>query len=102
MTTLTINLDTATEIDVLYAIDKLSRLLSDPDPITAALAAVAYDIADTMEPRASWMRTAALAEQLYPQTEGIWTPLDSQHLAAKRDEHLRRFGFLKDIQNDTE
>lgn len=96
MTTLTINLDTATEADALYAIDKLSRLLSDPDPITAALAAVAYDIADTMEPGASWARTFALADELYPQTEGIWTPLDSQHLAAKRDEHLRRFGMLSE------
>lgn len=96
MTILTIDLDTADEIDVLYAIDKLSTLLRDPDPITAALAKVAYDIADGMVPRSSDEITSKLADQYYPQTDGIWMDHERHRLSSTRDAHLRRFGMLSE------
>lgn len=88
------DLDTLEDIDALYLIHKLAEHLRDPDPITAALAKVAYDIADTSNPCAGYQRVFDYADDLYPQTEGIWTADDLHRINSKVNAHLRRFGLM--------
>lgn len=88
--------DAIEEIDALYLVDLLNDILQR-DEITEGLAKAAYEIADNMYPRAPYERLFAVADAIYPQTEGIWTHEDKYQLASKRAEHLRRFGFLKEV-----
>lgn len=82
MSILTIDLDTADEIDVLYAIDRLNSLLQC-DAITDALAGHAFDMAGGFD----------AADRIYPQPEGSMT---WHRHSAMRDAHLRRFGMLSE------
>lgn len=94
--TITFDPDALDEIDALYIVDLLNDIIQR-DEITEGLAKAAYEIADNMYPRAQYERLFAIADAIYPQTECIWTPEDKYQLASKRAEHLRRFGFLKDV-----
>lgn len=91
--TITFDPDALDEIDALYLADLLNDILQR-DEITEGLAKAAYDIADNMDGSRADDAVFSRADAIYPQPNGSMT----WHQAlAKRAEHLRRFGFLKDV-----
>lgn len=88
--------DALDEIDALYLVDLLNNILAQ-DGITEALEKAAWGIAECEDNVGGETSTFDLADSIYPQVSGILAEDDSHRLMSKRDAHLRRFGFLKDV-----
>lgn len=89
---LTIDLARLDDTDALYLIDLISTALNDPDPITDACQTVAFDMAGGVREEPFGPDRFDVADSIYPQTSGA---LEWDRFARQRDDHLRRFGFLK-------
>jgi hypothetical protein len=93
---ITFDPDALDEIDALYLVDLLNNVLAQ-DGITEALEKAAWELAEHEDDARGETSTFDLADRIYPQVSGIWTEDDSHRLTSKRNEHLRRFGFLKEV-----
>lgn len=92
---ITFDPDAIDEIDRIYLIDLLNDGLQC-DAITSGLQEVAFNVASSQADLRGCPVTIVFdaADKIYPQHGGETTW--RQH-NAKRDEHLRGFGFLRDI-----